>query len=134
MNCCRYDNIPAGEGDDAINICCDNNCRNWCSFEWFWNYLHGGTLSDDQRNKVRERMDSLGGVQNVETFLIHAESVRQIAYGLFWITMIMAFIFTKLMIDPSTIIHSDLKKMFGYNNVSHCHMTNTKHEPILSSR
>jgi hypothetical protein len=135
-----YSTIPTNEGDavgNAANVCNDDHCQRYsssCSWEWFWNYLKGGELTDEQQANLRERMVRLGGVDNVETFHIHAESIRQIAYGLFWMTMIFAGIFTKLMIDPSTIIHSDLKKMFGYNNVSDFHRAMHGQGPILSSR
>ena len=83
--------------------------------DWIWHFLKGGTLSDDETTQLQNR---LGGTHNSDTFLIHAESVRLIAYALFWLQIACAAIFTKLMISPSQIENSDLKKTFGYNNVS----------------
>jgi hypothetical protein len=85
--------------------------------DWIWNFLKGGTLSEGESVELQRRMNELGGTRNSETFLIHAESVRQIAYVLFWFKIVFAAIVTKLMISPSQIEHSDLKRMFGYNNV-----------------
>jgi hypothetical protein len=87
------------------------------SIDWFWAYLKGGSLSDAEKVALRERMESMKGVENVETLEIHAESLRQIAYVLFWIKIMFAVIFTKSMVDPTILQYSDLKAMFGYNNV-----------------
>ncbi len=107
--CCpRYERIPS-EPSNAHCLGLD--------WRWLWSYLKGGELSEAEKEALRARMHRMQGADGVETFEIHAESVRQIAYVMFWIKILLAAIFTKIMVDPSTIVHSDLKKMFGYNNV-----------------
>jgi hypothetical protein len=48
---------------------------------WFWHYLEGGDLNAAEKHALGERLSE---INNVEYFCIHAESVRQIAYGFFW--------------------------------------------------
>jgi hypothetical protein len=106
--CLGYESLPS---EPSNSQCCG------LDWSWFWSYLKGGELSQDEKNALVDRMHEMKGADNVETFEIHAESVRQIAYVMFWIKILFAAIFTKIMVDPSTIVHSDLKNMFGYNNV-----------------
>ena len=106
--CAQYERIPS------------NQRNSWCcrlGWSWFWTYLKGGELTDNEKVFLQDRMERMRGVENVETFEIHAESVRQIAYIMFWVTILFAAIFTKVMVDPSILQHTDLVKMFGYNNV-----------------
>jgi hypothetical protein len=111
----RYGTVNTSPGDDdAIQETIPRVGR-WD--DWIWDFLKGGTLSSDERSHLQDRLRELGGPHNSDTFLIHAESVRQIAYALFWITIAFAAIFTKLMISPDQIENSDLTRMFGYNNV-----------------
>lgn len=49
--------------------------------KWFWHYLEGGDLNAAEKHALGERLNE---INNVEYFCIHAESVRQIAYGFFW--------------------------------------------------
>lgn len=51
-----------------------------CS-RWFWHFLEGGDLTHDQKESLKERLDD--EIVNVESFCIHAESVRIIAYTFF---------------------------------------------------
>jgi hypothetical protein len=83
--CTQYERIPP----DAPNArCCG------VDWTWFWAYLAGGDLSDAEKVALQGRMTRMRGVDNVETFEIHAESVRQIAYVMFWIKILLAAVFT----------------------------------------
>jgi hypothetical protein len=105
-----YGTVNTIEDDDDTS-----NDRRWD--DWIWNFLKGGTLSHDERLQLQNRLTELGGPRNSETFLVHAESVRQIAYVIFWLMIAVSAIITKFMIPSSQIEHSDLKRIFGYNNV-----------------
>jgi len=83
---------------------------------WFLKYLKGGSLRERhvlalQKRKPRpEKMPS-------DVLEVHAESVRQIAYILFWMMVVFAHVFSFLFVPKDTIDHSVLKDMFGYNNI-----------------
>lgn len=120
--CTQYERIPS---ETSNARCCG------VDWTWFWAYLAGGDLSDAEKVALQGRMARMRGVDNVETFEIHAESVRQIAYVMFWIKILLAAVFTKVMVDPSIILHSDLEKTFGYNNASHNSYSDAAENPAL---
>lgn len=79
-------------------------------------YLLGGQLTTEQKI-------TLAGHQPEEPqqpiiVRLHSESIRQIAYGFFWSMCLLAIILSKTMIPTEVIEDSDLKDVFGYNNVS----------------
>ena len=79
-------------------------------------YLRGGILTDPQKADLASRQPE----ENQQLVVrLHPESIRQIAYGFFWSMCILAIVLSKTMIPPEVIEESDLKDVFGYNNVRH---------------
>jgi hypothetical protein len=78
-------------------------------------YLLGGSLTDEQKVALAS---SRPEHQQPLVLRLHSESIRQIAYAFFWSMCILAIVLSKTMIPPQVIEESDLKDVFGYNNVS----------------
>ena len=103
----QYGVVPtAADGDDDEPPC---SC--------FQRYLLGGTLTPSQKSALAGRQPDDGNPQQL-TIRLHPESVRQIAYAAFWSMCVLAIVLSKTMVPPIVIEESDLKKVFGYNNVS----------------
>lgn len=98
-----------------------NGCvdRFW---RWFYDYLQGGYIDEDHQAQLLTRKPPNGA--SPKEINVHAESVRQIAYLAFWFMVICAKFFTWALIcnfqreeECPVIYNSDLKDMFGYNNI-----------------
>lgn len=78
-------------------------------------YLMGGSLTAEQKVVMASSQPEH---QQPLVLRLHSESIRQIAYAFFWSMCILAIVLSKTMIPPQVIEESDLKNVFGYNNVS----------------
>jgi len=78
-------------------------------------YLMGGALTTEQKAALASTQPE----QNHPLVLrLHPESIRQIAYAMFWSMCLLAIVLSKTMVPPKVIEESDLIDVFGYNNVS----------------
>lgn len=113
--------------DDGIETATNNNDE----IGFFRLYLMGGRLTTEQKTALAGRQQQLeqrlkappsGGAASSSSsavvFRIHPESIRQLAYLAFWSMCVLAIVLTKILIPPYVIEDSDLKAVFGYNNVS----------------
>lgn len=106
----QYGIVPTAENDDEEPCSCVQR------------YLMGGTLTASQKAALASRQpndDNTNTIEQQQIILrLHPESIRQLAYGAFWSMCLLAIFLTKTMIPPEVIENSDLKDVFGYNNVS----------------
>jgi len=79
-------------------------------------YLRGGRLTPEQKSALASRQPPEELIAP-QVLCIHPESIRQITYAAFWSMCILAVVLTKILIPPDVIEDSDLKRVFGYNNV-----------------
>lgn len=81
-------------------------------------YLRGGRLTPEQKAAMAGRKQQEEEAPRMVQLRLHPESIRQIAYAAFWSMCAFAILLTKTLIPPDVIEDSDLKAVFGYNNVS----------------
>jgi hypothetical protein len=75
-------------------------------------------MTAEQRSSMASRQPSQEEqLQQQQVIRIHPESIRQVAYASFWSMCLLAIILSKTMIPPQVIEESDLKDVFGYNNI-----------------
>jgi len=95
-------------------------------------YLRGGRLKPEQKAALASRKQQEEETPGAVQLRLHPESIRQIAYAFFWSMCILAMLLTKTLIPPDVIEDSDLKAVFGYNNVSYYFVavTSLLHQPL----
>jgi len=101
----QYGIVPTAEAGDDDEPC---SCLQ--------RYLQGGALTPSQKAALASRQpEDLAAEQYV--LRLHPESIRQIAYAAFWSMCVLAILLSTTMIPPKVIEESDLKDVFGYNNI-----------------
>lgn len=120
-----YDKVPTSEEKDTNTATNEeqnpsNQQQQQQSIGCWELYLRGGRLTPDQKAALasRKQLQDEGAAPATVEFRLHPESIRQLAYAAFWSMCLLAVLLTKMLIPSEVIEDSDLKAVFGYNNVS----------------